>query len=240
MLPEDTGSHAPAGRTGGSSTGAPYGAPGTTVRRQDPVRRVGKKTGPKPRFSRQDVIDAALDIGINSFTMAAVASRLGVAAPAVYRLFDGRDDVTRACLVEVVAEMPRPDEDADWEAVIRHWAERTWETSEKYPGLARLLMSSPENYEHIRDGLQSMLTTVVDRGFTPGQAAFALDLVLGMTLSSFLGGSSVRSAVADVAVAAEAQGREFDRSSMERSDREIFEYKLQFIIDGMKDHCPDI
>ena len=53
--------------------------------------RLGRKTGPKPKFTSEDAVMAALRLGIDRFTIAGVATQLGVATSAVYRLFDSRD-----------------------------------------------------------------------------------------------------------------------------------------------------
>ncbi len=46
-----------------------------------------KKVGRKQRFNADDVVKAALEIGVHTFTMNDIASEIGVAAPAVYRIF---------------------------------------------------------------------------------------------------------------------------------------------------------
>lgn len=43
---------------------------------------LGRKTGPKPKFSAADVIDAVLEIGLDRFTMAQVAKRWELVLPA--------------------------------------------------------------------------------------------------------------------------------------------------------------
>jgi len=53
--------------------------------------RLGRKTGPKPKFTSEDAVMAALHLGIDRFPIAGVATQLGVATSAVYRLFDSRD-----------------------------------------------------------------------------------------------------------------------------------------------------
>ena len=47
--------------------------------------RLGRPTGPRPGFSRDDVVDAALELGIADFTLTAVAKRMGVAVSGLYR-----------------------------------------------------------------------------------------------------------------------------------------------------------
>lgn len=54
---------------------------------------LGRKTGPKPKFSAADVIDAVLEIGLDRFTMAQVAKKVGVGAPSLYRIYESREDL---------------------------------------------------------------------------------------------------------------------------------------------------
>jgi len=49
------------------------------------MTRLGKRTGPRPGFTRNDVVEAALELGIADFTLTAVAKRLGVAVSGLYR-----------------------------------------------------------------------------------------------------------------------------------------------------------
>lgn len=48
---------------------------------------ISKRPGRKPAFTRRQAIDAALAEGIETFTLRAVADRLGVKATALYREF---------------------------------------------------------------------------------------------------------------------------------------------------------
>ena len=70
--------------------------------------RLGRPTGPRPGFSRDDVVDAALEIGIAEFTLTAVAKHLGVAVSGLYRTISSREDLLAACLERIAAEVDVP------------------------------------------------------------------------------------------------------------------------------------
>lgn len=69
------------------------------TQRDTPRLRPGRPS----RFTPQDAVSAALDLGISRFTLAAVAKKLSVATPALYRCFPSRDSLLDACL-ETIAE----------------------------------------------------------------------------------------------------------------------------------------
>ncbi|HCT14480.1 MAG TPA: hypothetical protein DIW82_06730 [Corynebacterium nuruki] len=66
----------------------------------DPPRR---RRGRPSRFSPADAVAAALDIGVSTFTMSAVAQRLEVTTPALYRCFPSREALLEASLSAVFA-----------------------------------------------------------------------------------------------------------------------------------------
>ena len=52
-----------------------------------------RRRGRPAKIGREAIIDAAIDLGIDRFSMQAVADRLGVTAPALYSHVTGRDEV---------------------------------------------------------------------------------------------------------------------------------------------------
>ena len=98
--------------------------------------RLGRPTGPRPGFSRDDVVDAALEIGIADFTLTAVAKHLGVAVSGLYRTISSREDLLAACLERIAAEVDVPGAGRRWPDAVRAHAEAIWAMLERYPGLA--------------------------------------------------------------------------------------------------------
>lgn len=84
------------------------------------MRSPGRRTGPKPGFTYEDVVTVALEIGIRDFTLAEVAKRLGVGTPALYRAIDSRDDLLRGCLRRLARENDLSVPDGDWRELMRH------------------------------------------------------------------------------------------------------------------------
>ena len=152
-------------------------ATAVATRYGDPMTRLGKPTGPKPGFSRADVVEAALALGVADFTLTAVAGRLGVAVSGLYRTIASREDLLAACLERVAAEMELSRSGATWQEALRAHAESMWALLERYPGLAGVIMSVPWAHQIFAGPFAEAHQTLVDRGLDPEDAGVVLDFV---------------------------------------------------------------
>ena len=107
------------------------------------MARLGKPTGPRPGFTRDDVVEAALGLGIAEFTLTAVAKRMGVAVSGLYRTISSREDLLAACLERIAAQVEIPSPRASWPDTVRVHAEAIWAMLERHPGLAGVIMGVP-------------------------------------------------------------------------------------------------
>lgn len=155
--------------------------------------RIGKKTGPKPTFNHEDVVRAAVSLGIDTFTIAGVAQLIKVAPPAVYRLFTSRDDLVDACLAAAAKDIQWTLDNPTWESLLRNYAEETWRVCEKYPGLSVVIFSNPRAFVHILKGAGALVDALCDRGMSRHQAQFALDFIGDTAVSTHIAISSMRS-----------------------------------------------
>lgn len=158
------------------------------------IRRAGRKTGPKPRFTREDVINAAVELGIDRFTLGAVAAKLGIATSAMYRLFDSRDALVDACLAQAAAEisMIMLDDELPWPELLRNWAETTWNICEKYPGLDITIFQYTQSFSHVQGFTQHAMGILMAQGFASSEALFALDFIGDTVLATHIGMSAMQ------------------------------------------------
>ena len=222
----------------------PYDEPMPTEDAHPARKRGGRKTGPKPRFSYDDVVDAAIPLGIDTFTISAVAAELGVAAPAVYRLFDGREALAHACLERATSTLTWPSDAPDWKTLLHLWCDEAWAMCERFPGIDKLLLTSTSTFSHFEQGYASVVDRLRDFGFTAGQAVFALDLLIDIVLSSHMNIASLR--------AIDADGRSDFSKSIEAFTSGVFvpdeswtkrgflDLKIDFIIAGLEDRRPEV
>ncbi|WP_306362163.1 TetR/AcrR family transcriptional regulator [Nocardia sp. CC227C] len=207
---------------------------------------VGKKVGRKPAFTADDVVRAAMDLGIDTFTLAAVADRIGVVTTAIYRVFPSRDDIVVACLDTIAATVRRPAPGADWRDTLHLWADECWRVCEEYPGLDHVVYSFAPAFTRIAHILDEYAASITAHGKTPGQAMFALDFIGDTVFVCHLGVVSMRATDSSGAT-----GLDRVRSALGADptalrprdswqDRGMTDVKVDFIINGLERHWPEI
>lgn len=201
--------------------------------------RGGRKTGPKPKFSKADVVDAAFAVGIADFTLAQVARQLSVATSAVYRIFDSRDELVHACLSRAAAEIAAAfDPDLSWQEALLLWADRCWSMYERYPGLSLTILRHPSAVIHMEDHLKRFVEFLTAAGLPQESAAFAIDFIGDTVITTHIGVSAMRNVN-------DSGQRELDTIFARTSDDAVFkpdegwadrgflDKKLKFIITGL-------
>ena len=146
--------------------------------------RLGRPTGPRPGFSRDDVVDAALEIGIAEFTLTAVAKQLGVAVSGLYRTITSREDLLAACLERIAAQIKVPRPGKRWPDTVRAHAEAVWEMLERYPGLAGVIMGVPWAHQLFAAPVAQACQVLVDGGLGVEEAGVVLDFVGDTVIST--------------------------------------------------------
>ncbi len=203
------------------------------------TRRLGRKTGPKPKFSRSDVINAAFALGMDRFTLSGVAAKLGVAPSAVYRLFDGRDVLVDACLATVAQRLSVdfPPE-VSWQEILRSWADQTWQLCESYLGLSITLYQFPGAFSHIEPQVRQLMELLVIRGFSQELAIFALDFIGDTVVSTHIGVTTYRQTDEQGRTGLEIAYERFKGTPLLQPEvswtqRGFLDKKLEFIIEGI-------
>ncbi len=206
---------------------------------------ITRKVGRKPAFDADDVIAAAFAEGVDRFTMAAVAERLGVVTPAIYRVFSSRDEVEAAALRKAAGSIALPEAGAGWRAVLRMWADECWKVCEDHRGLNRAVFANPIAFNHIEHVAAAYAEALAGDGWTTEQAAFALDFLGDTVFASHLGIQAMREVDAagesgyDRALRAAADDAVF-RPEPAWADRTALDAKVDFIIAGLADRRPAV
>lgn len=126
---------------------------------------VRKKTGPKPRFERNDIVEAALTIGIIDFTLAEVAHKLGVSAPSLYRLVESREALVQHCLDYVAQSFEVPSASLSWQDQLRTLGSHLWTMCDAYPGIALTMLETPPTSDYIKDHYAKLTASMLSQGF---------------------------------------------------------------------------
>ena len=158
--------------------------------------RLGRPTGPRPGFSRDDVVDAALELGIADFTLTAVAKRMGVAASGLYRTISSREDLLAACLERIAAEADIPSAGESWPDAVRAHVEAVWGMLERHPGLAGVIMGVPWAHQLFAGPVVKACQCLVDGGLGAEEAGVVLDFVGDTVISTHAQIEVMRSPVA--------------------------------------------
>lgn len=205
------------------------------------IRRAGRKTGPKPRFTREDVINAAVELGIDRFTLGAVAAKLGIATSAMYRLFDSRDALVDACLAQAAAEisMIMLDDELPWPELLRNWAETTWNICEKYPGLDITIFQYTQSFSHVQGFTQHAMGILMAQGFARSEALFALDFIGDTVLATHIGMSAMQHSLEGMDIVRRTITELSAETLLDNRDcwnpqRGFLDVKVEFIIAGLR------
>jgi AcrR family transcriptional regulator len=205
----------------------------------------GRKAGRKPAFTARDVVAAAFAEGIDRFTLAAVADRLGVVTTAIYRLFPSRDDLVIACLDAAGATIARPAPGQHWRETLRMWADECWRVCEEYPGLSRLVFTYPVAPTRIEPVFNAYAENLTAQGRTPRQAMFALDLLGDTVFACHLGVESMRSVDErgrrglDAVREAVGDSDAFFRPEESWTGRRVMDTKIEFILTALERNWPE-
>jgi AcrR family transcriptional regulator len=101
-----------------------------------------KKTdrgGRPPKLTNQQILDAAVAIGLPNLTFRGVAKALGVSVPALYHYFKDRDELAEFVANTIIVDYPLPpDGTGDWFQWAYTFAHSQRLMFEKFPGLARV------------------------------------------------------------------------------------------------------
>ncbi|MBL3584729.1 TetR/AcrR family transcriptional regulator C-terminal domain-containing protein [Rhodovulum sulfidophilum] len=99
-------------------------------------RRRGRKPGPRPRLSRAAIARAALDIGLDTVTLKALAAHLGADHSSLYRHVKSRADIVSAAADLALSELDwyRPED--GWHEMLDRLCTALWDLFERHPGLA--------------------------------------------------------------------------------------------------------
>ncbi|WP_327047441.1 TetR/AcrR family transcriptional regulator [Microbispora sp. NBC_01189] len=145
----------------------------------NPVPLIWTQPPPPPRrraLDREKIVAAAIRVageaGLDGLTMKAVAAHLGPYSPmALYRHVLSKEGLFDLMLDAATAEIPLPgDPGEDWRADLRTLALETRRMTARHPWFAVLVHARPPAGPHMMRRLEFMLTVLVQRGATVGDA----------------------------------------------------------------------
>lgn len=137
-------------------------------------RNPGRRGRP-PRITREDVVRAAFDLGIERLTMRSVAERLGVGVSSIYYHVEGIDELVDCVADELLRSLPRPNEGHDdWEGTLRGIAQALRQLFEGAPGLADRALTDAHWSRLVLRRNEDACRALVEAGFDEETAWLAL------------------------------------------------------------------
>ena len=135
-------------------------------------------------FTRDDVVTAALEIGVDRFTMGKVARRLGVSAADLGRTVSSRDDLLVACLERVSADATLPPTGLSWQDYLRRLSDSLWDVLDAHPGLDHTLINLAWAYVPFMSVAKRAHNALVSGGLRSDDAYLALNYTLSTVLTA--------------------------------------------------------
>lgn len=209
--------------------------------------RSGRKPGPAPRLSQEEVLDAALaqvqEHGLAALTMRRLADDLGLGVMTLYNYFSTKDELLDGvCGHALRALRTEPDPDAPWEQQITTAIRDLHEALSANPGVLDLFVSrsvSGPSLDRVRETLLGILRRA---GFPRRQAVHALgslvSYAVGFTLTERA--RSPRSAANPGARFRDLPADEFPHLTDAADDYQeymsegAFEYGLAHLVDSLR------
>ncbi|GAA1386803.1 hypothetical protein GCM10009613_21370 [Pseudonocardia kongjuensis] len=141
-----------------------------------PGPRAGNRPGPKPRLTREEIVEAAVEVGVDRLSVVAVAERLGVAPGTLYRYVDGLEEIAAAAVELVFARTPLPPSDRGWRAFLEDEAALAFDLLMRYSGLIRDFDADLGTVSGRR--MRQIVAVLREAGFDPGAAVRVADAAL--------------------------------------------------------------
>ncbi len=136
-----------------------------------PLPRPTRAVGRPALIDSQAIFNAALAIGLDQFTMKAVADRLGVGISTLYQHVKNRDEVVRlAALRQALTRTPPEDSGQHWAELAVAYAEDLLNTLVSQPQLIVELIKGGLGPRVEADVLEHFLTAMQEHGFAAEEA----------------------------------------------------------------------
>jgi len=165
----------------------------------------------RPRLLTHDeIIEAALELGLEDLTMKKLATHLGVGTATLYQYWDGRKELMQAAAVHALSDLALPED------VGQHWSDYAYEFT---LCIQNYLASSPSLLitNHVREygfevqfKLAEQFLSVMDkRGFSPEEAMPIFNMVGSVAFAGAV--EIVRQNEFEAESASEVAQRQFSR-----------------------------
>lgn len=157
---------------------------------------VPSRVGRPPRVHAQDIISAAIEIGLEKVTLKQVADRLDVGIATLYRHVRNRDELVRLAAFRValtrrLARRSHAAPAAHWSAVAIGYAETLFESFVTEPQLVYELMKGRLGPDVEIDFLEQFLKALEPYGFSADEGVRLHHAIAMLAIGAAVGANSV-------------------------------------------------
>lgn len=145
-----------------------------------------RRRGPRPTFSRDDIIVEALSQGVGVFTLSSVARGLGVTHTALYREIDSHYDLLLAAIQRIVGSMEWPDETTDWREAAHLYADNLWKVLSVHPGADNILLTTPGAAAPAASAVRKMIQNFASQGVPANHARMLIDAITELVCAAHI------------------------------------------------------
>jgi AcrR family transcriptional regulator len=160
----------------------------------------GAPRGRPPRVSAQDIVEAAIGIGLSRVTLSEVAKRLGVTVPALYRHVRNRDEIVKLAAIQLALKRaPSGSEAASgahWADVVRGCAHGMMELFVAEPQLICEVMNGTLGPDGEMDFVEQFLAALTRHGFEPAEGIRIHHAVAMLAIGAAVSATAMKSGYA--------------------------------------------
>lgn len=151
----------------------------------------------RPRTLTVDqIIDAVLAEGLDTFSMPSIAARLGVVHSGLYRYFTDREDLVVQVMDRIARSAPWPAADLPWREHLEQIGEALWAMCADYPGYDITALRTRNVSPGFVEALTPHIESLQREGLDLVDATAAIEFVRTLVLTSSLEAGRLR-AIAD-------------------------------------------
>jgi AcrR family transcriptional regulator len=207
----------------------------------EPARR---RPGPAPRFTREHVLQTALELidagPPESFSMRRLADALGLTAMSLYGYVKNKDELIEgATLIAIASVHNEPNPDAPWQEHLRAATREIHTVLRQHPNLATLVIGHRSRAPGLFQIRERTLQILLDAGFKEKTALHALGALSYYALGFATGQAALAGAAPDDALPA-LPPETFPRLTAlaprygEHASDEAFEFGLEQLLEGLE------
>jgi AcrR family transcriptional regulator len=143
-----------------------------------------QRRGPKPRLSRERVVEAAIELadteGLTALSMQRISEELGCAKMALYRHVPGKTELAALMLDTALGPPPALDGvPGGWRSLLREWSLAAFTGFRRHPWALEVSMGVRVLGPNELAWLETGLVALADTGLSGGERLDAVALILG-------------------------------------------------------------